>query len=112
MVVVFCTTFLDRTNITIIHVYMILYITMLLFVLNMFIDEIHTCTPKQRPNLEPEKRSFGNRITHTHHEFNSNDSYPRFVSKGTWWSYEAVWWTCLEKSLEFGVPMCSTCLHA
>ena len=66
MVVVFCTTFLDRTNITIIHVYMILYITMLLFVLNMFIDEIHTCTsPNKDLTWNLKKGRFGNRITHT-----------------------------------------------
>lgn len=77
---------------------------MLLFVLNIFIDEFIHAPPNKDLTWNLKKGRFGNRITHTHHEFNSNDSYPRFVSKGTWWSYEAVWWTCLEKS---SVERCS-----
>lgn len=57
------------------------------------------------PHMEPDKVVWEQ--DRTHHKLMNGcaASFP-----GTWWSYEAVWWTCLEKSSE-RVPMCICVQH-
>lgn len=86
---------------------------MLLFVLNIFIDEFIHAPPNKDLTWNLKKGRFGNRITHTHTTNSIRTTpIPALFRKELGGVTKLFGGRASKKVRLKGVPMCSTCLHA